>query len=198
MGQGSPTRRRGDKLLESIYNAATEIIREEGYANLTFVKVARRAQTSRTVLYTRWGTPFYLIREIMAYRSDQALGGEVIDEIKDTGSLRGDLLYLLELYQKTYAAIGPEIVSAMLFEMSQNNTRIPAIKGDVVSRNIETIDKIIEFAKARGEKTKSLSAPMQTLPSDLVRANFLWGQHTLDREVREQIVDEILMPVFTE
>ncbi|MCL2461837.1 MAG: TetR/AcrR family transcriptional regulator [Defluviitaleaceae bacterium] len=198
MGQGGSTRRRGDKLLESIYDAATEIIREEGYVNLTFVKIARRAQTSRTVLYTRWGTPFNLIREIMTYRSDQALGGEILDEVKDTGSLRSDFLYLFELYQKLYAAVGLEVMNATLFEMSKDNARIPAVKSDIQSRNRETIDKLIGFAQARGEKIKELGAAARNLPFDLLRANFLWGKSALDRETLEQIVDEILLPVFTD
>jgi len=194
----NPTRKRGDKLLESIYNAAIEIIRNEGYGNLTFLRVSRLARTGRTVLYRRWATPLDLIREIMTYRSAQALGGDLPDLIRDTGSLRGDLLYLLELYQKIYSSVGPEIMNAMLFEMSQNNTRIPEIKSDIGFRNVELMDKLLGFAEARGEKIKLLSEQALTLPFNLIRMSFLWERRTISEAAREQLVDEILLPVFTD
>ena len=196
MSTESATRKRGDKLLESIYDAAIEIIRNEGYGNLTFLKISRLARTGRTVLYRRWATPLDLIREIMAYKSAQALGGDLLDLIIDTGSLRGDLLYLLELYQKIYAAVGPEVMNAMLFEMSQNNMRIPEIKNDVGFRNVELMEKLLEFAKARGEKIKPLSGQALTLPFNLIRVSFLWDRRTIDEPEREQLVDDILLPVY--
>ena len=196
MAKRGVSRKRGDKLLESIYDAAIEIIRSEGYANLTFLRIARAAKTGRTVLYRRWATPLDLIREIMAYKSAQSLDGELVDMVEDTGSLRGDLLHLMELYQKIYLSVGPEIMNAMLFEMSQDNARIPAIKSNIASRNVQVMDKLAGFADARGEKIRPLSKITQTLPFDLIRMGFLWERRELDQTAREQLVDEILMPVF--
>ncbi|MCL2783541.1 MAG: TetR/AcrR family transcriptional regulator [Propionibacteriaceae bacterium] len=197
MSGGSASRRRGDRLIESIYNAATEIIRTEGYGNLTFVRIARLAGTGRTVLYRRWATPLDLVREIMVYRSARALGGELIDAVKDTGSLRGDLLYLMELYQQIYIATGPEIMNALLFEMSQDNARMPVLKDHAVFKNVEVMDKLLSFARARGDRINDLSINAQTLPFDLIRMSFLWERRTLDEAEREKLVDEIVLPVFT-
>jgi len=197
MNPENMTRKRGDRLLETIYDAAIEIIRNEGYGNLTFLKISRLARTGRTVLYRRWATPLDLIREIMKYRSAQALGGELPDLVKDTGSLRGDILYLIELYQKIYVGVGPEVMNAMLFEMSQNNMRIPAIKNDIGFRNVELMEKLFGFAKMRGEKIKPLSEKAMRLPFDLIRMSFMWERQALDRSAQEQLVDEILLPVFT-
>ena len=196
MGQVEPIRKRGDKLLESIYDAAIEIIRNEGYGSLTFLRISRLARTGRTVLYRRWATPLDLIREIMTYRSAQALGGDLVELIKDTGSFRGDLLYMMELYQKIYIGVGPEVMNAMLFEMSQNNIKIPALKSDVGFRNVEMMEKLLGFAKARGEKTRPLGEKALRLPFDLVRMSFLWERKAMDEKEREQLVDEILLPVL--
>ena len=190
------TRKRGDMLTQSIYDAAIDIIRSEGYGSLTFLKVARAARTGRTVLYRRWATPLDLVREIMTYRSAQALGGDLPGLVKDTGSLRGDLLYMMELYQKIYVSVGPEIMNAMLFELSQNNARIPVLKADIGFRNVELMEKLLGFAKARGEPVRPLSETALTLPFDLIRMRFIWGQRELDKAAREQLVDEILLPVF--
>jgi len=196
MVEGTRSRRRGDRLLESIYDATIEIIRTEGYGNLTFMRVARVARTGRAVLYRRWATPFDLVREIMEYKTAQALGGDMADMVKDTGSLRGDLLYLMELYQRIYDVTGPEIMNAMLFEMSQNNTRIPAIKGGIAFRNAQIMQKVLGFAKARGEVVRPVTEVALTLPFDLIRMSFLWQQRTLDAALRQRLVDEVLMPVY--
>ncbi|MCL1982373.1 MAG: TetR/AcrR family transcriptional regulator [Clostridiales bacterium] len=189
-------RKRGGRLLESIYDAAVEIIRSEGYGNLTFLRVSKLAHTGRTVLYRRWATPLELVREIMAYRSEQALGGELIDLIKDTGSLRGDLLHLLDLYQRVYVSVGPEIMNAMLFEMSQGNANIPTIKSDIGFRNVQMMEKLLGFASERGEEIKPLGGIALTLPFDLVRMSFLWERRTLDQKTQEQLVDEVLLPIY--
>ena len=196
MEQSNASRKRGDRLIESIYSAAIEIIRTEGYGNLTFQRVARLARTSRTVLYRRWATPLELIREIMTYRSALALDGDLIDKVKDTGSLRSDLLHLITLYQKIYTAVGPETMNAMLFEMSQNNARLPDIKNDIVLRNVQVMEKLVEFAKARGEHIKTLSDTALALPIDLIRISFLWGRQIMGQTELEKLVDEILLPVL--
>ena len=196
MDQGAATRKRGDKLIESIYSATIEIIKNEGYGNLTFSRISRLARTGRAVLYRRWATPLDLIHEIMAYKSSQALGGELIDLIKDTGSLRGDLLYLMELYQKIYLSVSPEIMNAVLFELSQNNKNIPALKSDVDFRNMLVMKKLLGFAAGRGEQTKPLSDQALTLPFNLIRMNFLLERQALDEKARERLADEILIPVF--
>ena len=196
MRQPSATRRRGDRLLESIYDATIEIIRDEGYSNLTFLRVARLARTGRAVLYRRWATPFDLVRDLMVYRSAQALGGDLIDMVKDTGSLRGDLLYVMEMYHTLFIGVGPEVVSAMWFEQSQNNSRIPSIRDDIGLRNITLMQKLIGFAEQRGERIKPLSTIALTLPFDLLRLNILWERQVPDEATREKLVDEILLPVY--
>ena len=196
MEPSSPSRRRGDRLMESIYEATTEIIRKEGYANLTFQKIARASHTSRTVLYRRWVTPLDLIREILTYRSAQVSGGDSIDNLQDTGSLRGDLLALITAYQRFYTSVGPEIMNAVLFEISRNNPQIPALRKNAVFRNTTIMGKVVGFAKARGETVKPLSPAALTLPFDLIRIGNLWGIRAFDEAALEQLVDEILLPVF--
>jgi len=192
----APSRRRGDRLLESIYDAATQIINTEGYGALTFLRVARLARTGRTVLYRRWATPFDLVREIMIYRSTAALDGELIDKIEDTGSLRGDLLHLMDLYQRIYLATGPELMNAVLFEMSQDAARMAQMKDGAVFKNVQVMEKLLGFAKARGDEIKPLSMTAKTLPFDLIRTSFLWERRVLSADERERLVDEIVLPVF--
>ena len=194
----SDTRRRGDTLTESIYQAVEDIIKTEGYTNLTFQKIAQAAQTSRTVLYRRWETPLELIHDIIVEKSLHALGGELIDMIEDTGSLRGDLLHMLTLYQRFYREVGPEIMNAMLFEMSQNSPTMVAIGQNAVKKNILAMRKVLDFARMRGEKVKNVSEFALRLPFDLIRMQYLLHRTAIDARQLELLVDEILLPVFVE
>ena len=194
----SDTRRRGDTLTESIYQAVEDIIKTEGYSNLTFQKIAQAAQTSRTVLYRRWETPLELIHDIIVEKSLHALGGELIDMIEDTGSLRGDLLHMLTLYQRYYIEVGPEIMNAMLFEMSQNSPTMVAIGQNAVKKNILAMRKVLDFARMRGEKVKNVSEFALRLPFDLIRMQYLLHRIPIDAPQLELLVDEILLRVFSE
>ena len=194
---GGNSRRRGDALSESIYNATIELIKKGGYVNLTFQEIAQAAKTSRTVIYRRWQTKFDLIHEIWVYKTKKALGdGELIDKIKDTGSLRGDLLQLLTLYNKLYTEVGPEIMNAILFEMGQNNKKMAEITVGATNKNILVMRKLLGFAIARGEKIKKVSDATLTLPFDLIRVEYLIRKDLIDDKRLESLVDEILLPVF--
>lgn len=193
---GKNMRRRGDALSESIYNATIEMIKKVGYTNLTFQQIAQAAKTSRTVIYRRWKTTFELIHEIMVYKTTKALGGELIDKIEDTGSLRSDLLQLLTLYQRIYTEGTHEIMNAILFEMGQDNKKMSEIEIHATKKNILVMKKLLDFAKARGEKIKEVSDATLTLPFDLIRVENLLRKKAIDAKRLEVLVDEILLPVF--
>jgi len=190
------TRKRGDTLVESIYDAAVKLIKEVGYANLTFQQIAKAAKTSRSVLYRRWANMFDLLMEIVDDRSSKALGGQLIDRIENTGTLRGDLLNLLKLYQMTYTEIGPEILSAVLFEIGQGNNKVHEAEVDAAAKNILVMRKLLRNAKSRGEKIKEVSDITLTLPFNLIRMEYLLYKY-VDYDRIALFVDEILLPVFT-
>ncbi len=190
------SRKRGDVLTESIYEATEQLIKEVGYVNLTFQQIAQAAKTSRTVLYRRWATTFDLIDDLMKDRWTMTLDGDLIDKIVDTGSLRGDLLLLLRLYQRVYIEVGPSIMNAILFELSQNNERVDKVKIKAEGKNIRVMKKILELAQIRGEKVKEVSDMTLTLPFGLIRMRYILGGDEITEEQLEQIVDEVLLPVF--
>jgi AcrR family transcriptional regulator len=190
------TRRRGDTLTESIYDATIELIKKVGYNHLTFQQIAQAAKTSRSVLYRRWKTPLDLIRDIVAYKAIDALDGALIDKIEDTGSLRGDLLQLLTLYQSIYDQCEREIMNAILFEMGQNKEIAAELEINATNKNIEIMRKLLGFAKKRGEKIKEVSDETLTLPFDLIRIENILRKDGINTKRLERLVDEILLPVY--
>jgi AcrR family transcriptional regulator len=170
MDKEEKIRRRGDELLESIFVITKELIEEVGYPNITFQQIAKRARTSRAVLYRRWATTFDLIVEMINYKR-KALGGNLIDRITNTGSLRNDLIQLLTLHNSILSEIGMEIFTAYFFEMAMNKKEIlEETNTNVLSHNVQIMNKILEFAKSRGEKINEVDT--------------------------EKLVDEVLLPVY--
>ena len=194
--QESRTRRRGDNLTNSIYKAVIDILQKDGYRELTFQAVARAAKTSRAVLYRRWETMFDLVHEFVKYKFATVLGGDLIDMIEDTGSLRGDLIMLLKLHQTIYTEIGREIMNVVLFEMSQNNSKIIDTGKSAAQKNVAVMLKLLEFSKNRGEAVKEVSNTTLGLPFNLLRLEYMFSLDIVDDEKIEKVVDEILLPVF--
>jgi AcrR family transcriptional regulator len=86
----APQRRRGQALETALLDAAWAELTERGYDELTIDAVATRAATSRAVLYRRWPSKQDLVRATLSehVRKDSV-------DAPDTGSLRGDVLALL-------------------------------------------------------------------------------------------------------
>ncbi|WCB38671.1 TetR/AcrR family transcriptional regulator [Gordonia polyisoprenivorans] len=102
------TRRRGAELDAAIFDAVLTELRDVGFADLTVEGVARRAGTSKAVLYRRWSTKLEMVIT--------ALANTRLADITppDTGSLAGDLRgTILELLERL-AAQGREVALGIM------------------------------------------------------------------------------------
>ncbi|MEA5117445.1 MAG: helix-turn-helix domain-containing protein, partial [Propionicimonas sp.] len=94
------TRRRGRELEEAILRAAWSLFLDGGYAAVTMQQVAEDAGTSKPVLYRRWADRDALLGDAMGY----GLRSLPLD-VPDTGSLRGDLLAVMEQVNQTLVGL---------------------------------------------------------------------------------------------
>jgi AcrR family transcriptional regulator len=191
-------RRRGEKLEKAILEAAYEIMQTSGYENMTFQNVAKQAKTSRTVIYGRYNNQVELLYALVQYRLTQALGGKMIDLVQEKGSLRDDLLAVLELYQQFLEAVGPEIMSAILFELSQKNEHFRELSSRGRESNIEMMKKVQKFARQRGEIRHEFSVMQMSLPFDILRFEYMVRGGKVTEGYLNQLVDEVLMPIYME
>ncbi|GAA4821893.1 TetR/AcrR family transcriptional regulator [Actinomycetospora corticicola] len=75
----------------AILTAALEVLAEHGYERMTMDQVARRAGAGKATLYRRWPSKSDLVVQAVAQFDRMP----TLDELPDTGSLRGDLLALM-------------------------------------------------------------------------------------------------------
>ncbi|MGU3293162.1 TetR/AcrR family transcriptional regulator [Williamsia sp. M5A3_1d] len=178
------TRRRGTELDDAIYRAVFGEMAEHGYAGLTFEGVARRAQTSKPVLYRRW--PHRLDMVVAALTST---GDDVIQAV-DTGSLAGDVEATLHLVLDRLESMGRSIALGVLADAAAapgtGTLRILQTKGIALS------DTILERARERGDIGPGpLPERVRSLPFDMARYEFL-----VNGDLTTDAIHDIVTTVF--
>ena len=190
-------RRRGEELEAAILDAAYDIIQTTGYEGLTFQRVAKQAQTSRTVIYRRYETPVDLLHALVRYKTTQALGGRMIDLIRDQGSLRANLLAVVNIYQRFFDAVGSKLLGAVLIEFSRDHERFRTWSEQAYDINIKIMKKVEEYARRRGEINREFTEMQMSLPFDLLRIENIIRNGNITAAYLTRLVDEVLMPVFS-
>jgi len=184
------SRRRGAKLEAALLEAAWQELDAVGYANLTIDGVAKRAGTSRTVLYRRWRNRPELVIAAIRQRGPMLSG-----EVPDTGSLRGDVLALLRRASGRLAEIGPQTVFGLFSEYTSDIEVFDDLQSQVVPIGANAMARILERARARGEVRGPVSPRVARLPVDLQRHEVLVTRAPASDKAILQIVDEIFLPL---
>lgn len=185
------SRRRGEELEQAILDAVWDEFQEVGFLRLTFEGVAKRAGTSKPVLYRRWSSRVEMMMACAVSRMPRP------DSIPDTGSLRGDIVALLTLMRSRLRIIGQTAMLALLAEASNDPELRQKFFRAVVNHLLDLLDmavwgRAIDRGEIRGEQ---LTERLRRLPIDLVRNEFLLFGDLTD-EVVASIVDEVVLPAL--
>lgn len=181
-------RRRGAALEEAILDAAWAELASVGYSNLTFEAVARRAGTSRPVLYRRWPSRASLAST--AIIRHVKLNPLVVP---DLGNVRDELCLLL----RNFADRSPPRLLRLLFEMSED---MVAEKMNFMDERFRenSLDRVIERAVRRGEiDARRLTPRVLRIPLSLVLHDVIVTGTQLSDEAIAEIVDQVFLPLVT-
>ncbi len=154
-------------------------------------RVAKRAGTSKPVLYRRWRSRAELLVAAALYRLPET------DSVPDSGSLRDDTVRLLELMRQRLLTVGREPMLGILGEIVHN----PEVNEKVVKQLIGHLrglmdDVVLARAERRGEITlEGLDERLRTLPIDLLRNEFILTGAVPDESIAE-IVDAVFVPAL--
>lgn len=181
-------RRRGAALEEAILDAAWAELASVGYSNLTFEAVARRAGTSRPVLYRRWPSRASLAST--AIIRHVKLNPLVVP---DLGNVRDELCLLL----RNFADRSPPRLLRLLFEMSED---MVAEKMNFMDERFRenSLDRVIERAVRRGEiDARRLTPRVLRIPLSLVLHDVIVTGTQISDEAIAEIVDQVFLPLVT-
>lgn len=187
-------RRRGDDLQTEIYNVTYEILDNEGYDEITFSKVAKFANTSRSVLYRYWDKVFDLVLETIMYKISNS-NNELVLLNFDKGNLRNNLLYIGRKFIEQ-AKIGPNKHFRILF-INASHSHQKELKQLIDIANQSNL-KIMDYALALAINKNEINH----MPSNLVKLTYFqllryydWiSLEVLSPVMLEQILDEIILP----
>jgi len=180
--------RRNPASQEAILDAAQEILSEEGIAGFSIEAVARRARAGKPTIYRWWPNRTLLMLDVYQ-RFKNARG------FPDTGSVRGDLISLLENHLLGFwkDRLCGTVYRAIIAE-AQNDADAAAALFAYQAERKKTTAVIIERAKARGELAPDVNGE---LIIDMI-VSFAWHQLLINRLEEamgsvEGVVDGVLM-----
>lgn len=181
------TRRRDDVLMEAIQEATLSELVDHGYAGVSFEGVARRARTSKPVLYRRYRNRAEMVLAAMS----RSAAGQVVAQ--HTGSLRTDLISVLEQVNQQFSRFKAEVYRGVIGE--SDDALLNEALNAMGAVNSETMRTILDMARARGELGPSqLAERVVLLPISLLRHELLFGEQLNSRAIAD-IVDQVCLPL---
>jgi len=157
---------------------------EKGIDALTIAEVAARAGVHETSIYRRWGTKHALARDACVQY------GEVALSIPDTGSLRSDLIALLE---RVVAILrSPQGRTVLALSLSQHPHVVAARQG-FWQRRFNSIRTIFDKAVSRSEFSRHAD-PMTVLETLIAPLYFrvLISGEPLENWPTNEMIDRML------
>jgi AcrR family transcriptional regulator len=186
------TRRRGAALEGALLDAAWAELQAVGYAGMTVEAVAARAGTSRTVVYRRWPKKADLFIAVLRRRAPT-----FPREVPDTGSLRGDVLAVLEWESENLARMGIENIYGLLGDYFADAELFGRIHERVLRVGTGIVAAILKRAADRGQARGGVSDRVASLPTDLFRHQLFLDRVPPSRDVIAGIVDEVFLPLVS-
>ncbi|WP_367139745.1 MULTISPECIES: TetR/AcrR family transcriptional regulator [Streptomyces] len=166
--QPSPRIRKSPEQVRSaVHQAVIDLLSDPEGADLTIPAIAQRAGVNHTSIYRRWGSREALLADVVTTRLERDW------PLKDTGSLRGDLIAWAEAgVASIRTPEGRLLIRAVALSMPSS----PAAQGERAQqfqRRIAAIERIRERAAARGESPPPLEQILDQLIAPLyLRAIF--------------------------
>ena len=188
-------RRRGEELEAALLEAGWQELVEAGFSRLTMESVAARAETSVTVLYRRWSGKDELVLAAIRHH-----GTAHPVETPDTGSLRGDLIALLDGAGAGAARAGfTAVVSAAFSGLLADTGLTPGQVREKIMPDRPLRSELV-FARAheRGEiDLETIPPAVLAMPFDLMRHDLLMTYAPIPPERVLAIVDDLFLPLVT-
>jgi AcrR family transcriptional regulator len=173
---------RSARVVHEVLRATADELGRVGYAALRVEDVAQHADVNKTTIYRRWPTKADLVTAALQHDGDQCI------EAPDTGSVRGDLLFMLRRFAEHSRT---PIVRMMMVELS--HPEVQAIAAGL-KRNFQAEwVRVIARAMARGELPAGTSPLLLTeVITATVVGRVMRGEQAPDEVFCEAVVDLVL------
>ncbi len=177
-----------------ILEAAIDLLVETGYDGMTMDMVAERANAGKATVYRRWSSKAKLVVDAVAHLKGDDLD---LDRLPDTGSLRGDLLWLFRTKSPGVSERKMKAMAGLAAMLSQNPDLANSLGGDVVEPWIVVNHRLIRRAIDRGEirSDADVETASRVIPS-MATHRTLIERTPFDKDFLIAVIDQILLPAL--
>lgn len=194
---GEPTRlgRKRDHTRDAaILDAATEVLGEVGYANLTIDMVAERAAAGKATVYRRWSSKEDLVLDVVERLKHNQVDP---DPLPDTGDLRGDLIALFKPQSAEEGERRNKALAGLASMLSHHSRFADAANDALVEPWAAAHRTMMQRAVDRGEipATADVETISRILPT-LAAYRALVERAPFDRDFLLTSIDVILLPAL--
>jgi AcrR family transcriptional regulator len=192
--EAEPTRSgrpRDDAREQAILDAAIDLLAEVGYEAMSIEGVAVRAKASKATIYRRWPGKAELVVEAMRRRSEP-----VLEDIPDTGSLRGDLLVLIQRMFASMEGIDGGLICGLAVAVRTDAQFGRLMASHLHEQKLLSVTAIVTRAQARGELPPGVDAAMLLEVAPGVALFHQMNGEPLDLAFAEHLVDRVLIPLL--
>lgn len=154
-------------ITEAILDAALDGLASRGFAAMSMDGIARQAGVGKSAIYRRWPSKEQLTGEVIA-----GFGVRSRDDLPDTGSLRGDIRFILDEMVAWFgdARTGPAFTD-LLAEAVRNPILAEVMMTGFAEPRRKRVGFILDRAERRGELSEHAD---RALLLDLVAAPVFW------------------------
>jgi AcrR family transcriptional regulator len=186
------SRRGGRALTCAILEATIAEVDRIGYANLNVERIAELASASKASLYRRWPGKFELVLDAIYHAFPDPT------TLADTGALRSDLLAMLRSAADQLAGPAGHAIRGIVADVLRDPGRAAQFRAHTRGNSRQALRQIVARAAARGELDPESITPRQLEAGlSLMRFHFLTNDGPIPDGVLVEIVDEIILPLFT-
>ncbi|MGO9925254.1 MAG: TetR/AcrR family transcriptional regulator [Mycobacterium sp.] len=175
--------------MSAIREATRAELAEHGYPRVTFEGVARRAQTSKPVLYRRYRSRAHMVADALL-----ALPRQPVPAC-GTPSLREDMLALLDAMMARFHRIGIDTYRSLIADADEE--LLDTITAQLAGLADQTIYRALSGARERGEiGPANIPDRAATAIVALVRNELFFNHGPVDKEALIDILDNVYLPLI--
>jgi AcrR family transcriptional regulator len=182
-------RRRDDVLMSAIREATRDELTDHGYSGVTFEGVARRAKTSKPVLYRRYPSRAHMVVDALLAVPSQPIPAS------PTPSLRDHLLTLLGAMMDRFHRIGIDTYRSLIADA--DDELLDTITAQLAKFADQTIHRALSDARDRGEIGPTpIPDRAATAIVALVRNEIFFTRNPIEKETLTDILDNVYLPLI--
>jgi AcrR family transcriptional regulator len=184
--------RRGAGRRTAICQATCELLAKVGYDRMTMDAIANQAKASKATIYRMWPDKPQLVAEAVKCQF-----GDTV-ELPNTGSLRGDLLALLDVACEAATSEVGEIIVGLMTAAKHDHRLAETLSETMFADKAKLHLELVRRAAERGEVHPDTDpALVHELMHSLISGRMTWNLGPLDEEYAQHVVDDIMIPVMT-